>query len=327
MFSEHLKEKSLQKCVHPTTTTLSFGSTDNHEKLAKEMHLEQESSTIRQIAGGFSPVNVQRASFATGASAIFVVAITTLGILICCWKHTKGQRWSKSRHRQLLSTITYPIIPGPSSGGERPAEHRSTGVHPSEATKWVRTPSGWASIPGVYLPTPGPAAQLPFTHFPPMCYNGSLERGSSLSPLSLGSTSGAGRPSDVSTARLSSSQHPASLSCMTRSLLPGGRVPGGHPQLLRLQPQRPGPPLGQHFLMSHRNPSPSRNNTLLCPGDPHCTLWNQSCSPSGRLIPRKEQLVCSPQRIERLRPALSVSGYNSVVGSSPGFVQSMKVTF
>ena len=84
---------------------------------------------------------------------------------------------SKSQHRQLLSTSAFANVSGPPPGGECPVEHQGARVHPSEAAKWVRTPSGLASVPGVYLLTPGPDAQLPFPHFPPMCYDGTLERG------------------------------------------------------------------------------------------------------------------------------------------------------
>ena len=90
---------------------------------------------------------------------------------------SKRQRCSKHRHRQLLSTISSAIVPGPPA--DRPSESRSAGVHPSESAKWVRTPSGWASVPSPYLPpVPGPVVQLPFLQFPPVSYDGStLERG------------------------------------------------------------------------------------------------------------------------------------------------------
>ena len=117
-------------------------------------------------------------SFATGASAIFVVAIIALAVIICCWLRAKGQRRSKHRHRQLLSTIKSAIVPGPQTG-DHSSESHGSGVYPSKSAKWVRTPSGWASAPGPYLPPdPGPIVQLPFPQFPPVCYDGStLERG------------------------------------------------------------------------------------------------------------------------------------------------------
>ena len=74
-----------------------------------------KSELIRQNAWGFSLVNVQWASFATGALAILVVAIISLAVLVCCWLRAKGQRWSKHGHRQLLSQILSAIVPGPPS--------------------------------------------------------------------------------------------------------------------------------------------------------------------------------------------------------------------
>ena len=151
----------------------------HREQLAEEYNLESESNTIWQNAGGFSLVNVQWASFATGASAIFVVAIISLAFLICCCLRAKGMRQSKHRHRQLLSTISSTIVPGPPTGERSSApESQSPGIHPSEAAKWVRTPSGWASVPCPYLPTLGPVIQLPFPQFPPISYDrSSLEWG------------------------------------------------------------------------------------------------------------------------------------------------------
>ena len=143
----------------------------NLQKIAEEMQLESESNTIRQNAGGFSLVNVQWASFATGASAIFVVAIIAVAVIICCWLRSKAQRRSRHRHRQLLSAVSSAIVPGPPSSRDRPEcpSPPSSDVSAFEAAKWLRTPSGWASVPGAYLPSPGVMpAQLPFPQFPPI---------------------------------------------------------------------------------------------------------------------------------------------------------------
>lgn len=80
----------------------------HREQIAEEMQIESESNTIRQNSGEFSLVNVQWASFATGVSAIFVVAIIALAVLVCCWLRAKGQRLRKHHHRQLLSTSLRP---------------------------------------------------------------------------------------------------------------------------------------------------------------------------------------------------------------------------
>ena len=60
------------------------------EKLAEEMRLDSVINNIQQNARRFLLVNVQWASFATGALSIFVVTIISLAVLICCWLQTKG---------------------------------------------------------------------------------------------------------------------------------------------------------------------------------------------------------------------------------------------
>ena len=139
----------------------------DREQMAEEMRLEQETSNIRQNAGGFSLVNVQWASFATGASAIFVVAIIVVAVIICCWLRAKGQRPSKHLNSQLLSALTSAIVPGPPSSCSCSERPESSDVTAAEAAKWIPTPSGWA-IPGASWPSPGVmSAQLPFSQFPP----------------------------------------------------------------------------------------------------------------------------------------------------------------
>ena len=104
-----------------------------------------------------------------------MVAIIAVAVIICCWLRAKGQRRSKHRHSQLLSVVTSAIVLGPpssrSQGPERP-EPPSSDVSAFEAAMWFRTPSGWASIPGAYLPSPGVMpAQLPFPQFPPIVHD------------------------------------------------------------------------------------------------------------------------------------------------------------
>ena len=54
-----------------------------------------------------------------------------------------------------------------SSGSKREAS--SSDGSAFEAAKWFCTVSGWASVPGAYLPTPGVMPpQLPFPQFPPI---------------------------------------------------------------------------------------------------------------------------------------------------------------
>ena len=83
---------------------------------------------------------------------------TSLAIIICCWLRAKGQQRSKHCHSQLMFTATSAIVLGPPSSrsaqcGER-SEAPGPNVSPFEAAKWFRTPTGWASVPGAYLPAP-----------------------------------------------------------------------------------------------------------------------------------------------------------------------------
>ena len=116
-------------------------------------------------------VNVQWATFAIRVSAIFVVAVIAVAVIICCWLREKGQRCSKHRPSQLLSAVTSAIVPGPPSSRSQRVERSEASVSDVsafEAAKWFRTPSGWASVSGAYLPSPGiMPAQLPFPQFPP----------------------------------------------------------------------------------------------------------------------------------------------------------------
>ena len=142
----------------------------NRKQIAEEMCLESETNNIHRNAGDFSLVNVQWASFATGASPIFVVAIIAVTLIICCWLRAKGHCRSKHRHSQLLSAVTSAIVPGPpSSRSQRSKRPESSDVSAFEAAKWFRTPSGWASVPGAYLPSPGVMPPLlTFPQFPPI---------------------------------------------------------------------------------------------------------------------------------------------------------------
>ena len=290
-----MKEKSLQKCVSPTTITPSSRITDDWtgftvKNLPRRCTLSKKSPAPSGKTQGASPLlmcsglaSPQGHQQSLSSPPLPLKSSSVAG---CVPRGSSGA--------SLGIGSSFPPLPLPLFLALRRRDG-SAGVPPSKAAKWVRTPSMWASVPRAYLPTPVPTAQLPFTQFPLMCYDGSLERGGyPFSPFPSVDFM-VGRPSDVTTAWLSSSQRPGSSSCMTRSQLPGGHVSRGQPQLLQLQPQYPGPLLGPNFPMTRWNPSPSRSITLHRPGDPHCTLRNQSCSPSRRLIPKREQPVCYPQ--------------------------------
>ena len=66
---------------------------------------EDTENTINQSSGGFSLINIQWASFATGATAIIVCALLFFAVIVCCWFRTKNIRRSKRSHSQLLDVL------------------------------------------------------------------------------------------------------------------------------------------------------------------------------------------------------------------------------
>ena len=79
----------------------------------QRMHRQQTKdteNTINQPSGGFSLINIQWASFATGAIAIIVCALLFISIIICCWIRTKNIRRTKTRHAQLLDVHAAPQV-------------------------------------------------------------------------------------------------------------------------------------------------------------------------------------------------------------------------
>ena len=78
------------------------------------MHRQQTEETgnsINQSAGGFSLINIQWASFATGATAIIVCAMFFLAVLLCCWIRSCSVRQSRARHGQLLDLLRSSVPP------------------------------------------------------------------------------------------------------------------------------------------------------------------------------------------------------------------------
>ena len=144
----------------------------NWEQMAEEMRLESETNNIRQNAGGFSLVNVQWASFATGASAIFVVAIIAVAVIICCWLRAKGQRRSKHRHSQLLSAVTSAIVPGPPSSRSQQLsvlKPQAQTFHPSKKQSGSGLHQVGQAFPGpICLPQESCPPSFPFLNSLPL---------------------------------------------------------------------------------------------------------------------------------------------------------------
>ena len=288
----------------------------HREQIAKEMQIKSESNAIRQNAGEFSLINVQWASFTTGASAIFVVAIIALAVLACCWLRAKGQCQSKHRHHSSCPPSLQPsprvplqeTVPLNLSAPEFIPQSRQNG-------------SGRPLVGQVYqVPTCLPLAQ-----------------GQSFSCRSL-----------------SSHRSPMMGRRWIGEVTPSIRTPDRKPSPIIAVPPSPSRPVSSKLMMKSRSGDPGSGRPLQsvrhpCPvplpgrGSPLPLLSRSlkgsstsrpgglpsmppSSSPSGRPSERKGLPGCFP---EKFRPAHSVSGYNQmgVAGDKPGSVLSMWVVF
>ena len=128
----------------PSSASIAVLTDSTENRWRKKCVSRQRQTTSARMPGGFSLVNVQWASFATGVSATFVVAIIAVAVIICCWLRAKGKRCSKHRHSQLLSAVTSAIVPGPPSSrsprGELP-EASGSDVSAFEAAITLPAPS------------------------------------------------------------------------------------------------------------------------------------------------------------------------------------------
>ena len=226
----------------------------------------------------------------------------------------------------LLTTIAWAVVPGPPSE-RRSSEAHGAGVHPSELAKWVRTPSGWASVPSAYQPpVPGPIVQLPFPQFPPVVYDGtSMERGGYPAyPFP--------RP-DFAREAVSFYRRPALQQSASSRFV---EISNEEPVARRTRSWRSTASVATATVPISR--SSSRTRFSIAPSDteseaeqlvagvgPPCIAPSLSCSQSGNLQARREQLGCTR---EIFRPAHSVRGFNaSAVKGVSGSVQTMIVRF
>ena len=171
-----------------------------------------------------------------------------------------GQRANIAPNTAILNScppLHRQLCPGPPSSHSRWPERPET-QKVFEAAKWFRTPSGWASVPGAYLPSPGVMPpQLPFPQFPPIVQDyGMGQHGYRVIPFPR-STSGnvkrsrtpVGRQSPI-TPGLSSSQMSRSQLCSVREQLYAPRLQS--PPRFRSRPLLQGP------LRAPVSPSPVR---------------------------------------------------------------------
>ena len=137
-------------------------------------------NSINQSNSGVSLLNFQWASFAGGASALGVVVLICGAIFLCClWKANAGRRRRKNQERLLkaISTISSPANEPSASASTPPrADASTTAPAPIAGSDWIRTPTGWTSIPSSYGAGSGGVPRLPYPQFPPLLYDGDFNR-------------------------------------------------------------------------------------------------------------------------------------------------------
>ena len=127
-------------------------------------HTEETENSINQSAGGFLLINIQWASFATGATAIIVSAMFFLAVLLCCWIRSRNIRQSRACHGQLLDLLRSSsgrspepltksrVAPGKVEPPRKPGPVKPFPASYPDSSRWLRTPSRWTSVPQAAIP-------------------------------------------------------------------------------------------------------------------------------------------------------------------------------
>ena len=290
----------------------------HREQIAEQMEIENESNTIRQLAGGFSLFNFQwaRLPFSSLPSSA-----SQSSFFAGC-----AQKNSVIANTDIVSSCQPSLLP--SCQGRLPLNGRAS-LSP-EARVFIP----WRRLNGSGRPPVGQVCRIP-TSLPldPLfsCRSPSFPR----SPMTGQRWNGVDTPSIPSpgrtlvkpsptTAALPSPSLPVSSRSVTRNRSQGERAPGrllpsGRPQCLVPLPGRDSqlPPLSQ---------SQKRSISSSLPGGRRSTPQSLLFIPSGKLSGKRDQPECFPGKS---RPAHSVSGYNEmgVAGDRPGSVMSMRVVF
>ena len=116
-------------------------------------------------------------SFASGASALGVFALICGSIILCClWKANAGRRRRKNQDRLLKANSTI-SSPANDSAATAPRSNVSTTAPtPIAGSDWIRTPTGWTSVPTSYGAGSGGIPRLPYPQFPPLLYDGDFSQ-------------------------------------------------------------------------------------------------------------------------------------------------------
>ena len=117
-----------------------------------------------------SPLGGSPSSISSGHPLLAVFAV-----VVRCWIRTKNIRRSKRSHSQLLDVLRRRTdsVPEPDFRARRGSARPS--APSSVPDKWLRTPTGWTSVPEAYqLPASSQyrLPQLPYPQFPPVVYHG-----------------------------------------------------------------------------------------------------------------------------------------------------------
>ena len=316
---------------------------------------ESADQTINQHSDGFSIVNLQWASFASGATVI--IAIVGVLVTICCYFRARNDRRRRERHHQLIETILGRVLPGQKPPGRAhplPTEPDAAqhDIPPVLAESgWYRKPNGdWAgapvsspaisqhALPAILAAAGGQVhgiQQLPFPGFPPVNYQpAGLSSSGMLGCRTSGSVTYKARPAiacDRDRFTEIRDEPQPQLSHSSSSLISQGRP-------------HPSPPSPTPFLPSQEG----KDRLLGSQGEdelPSLSLKGKqiqlklraaskdSVPASGSRCPDRSPPVGSSKLesgqtlSEKTRPAMSVKDYNKAKLSRPGCVYSLKVSF
>ena len=262
-------------------------------------------------------------------------------VLLCCWIRSRNIRQSRACHGQLLDLLRSSsgraseplseprVVPSKVEPLRKTGPAKSAPASYPDPARWLRTPSGWTSVPEAYVPNKRKFPRLPYPEFPPVLYHGSHFN----HPFSQCGIPGCGRDSSSTVPGLVWTTIGERIPAVSSSwihqwgpvgpLLPAG--PSGSPS-----------PLSQQSATGPKGPSPARP-LGLCPPAPGGILCPQlqstlvSTPPTSFSSTSKPQGQGStptpPSEERRIVPSASVKDYNRSVSNRPGSVFGLRVHF
>ena len=300
----------------------------------QRMHRQQTEETensIKQSAGGFSLINIQWASFATGATAIIVCAMFFLAVLLCCWIRSCNIRQSRARHGQLLDLLRSSsgrpseplpeprVAPGMGEPPRKPGPSKSLPASYPDSARWLRSPSGWASVPEAYAPYERQFPRLPYQESPPVLYHGSHFK----HPFSQCGIPGCGRDSIQYRSRPCLDYDRREDSGRFIELDSSPRSSGASPGRRSVRLTEPSEPAVRYRSQRAQSCQTSR--------PPSPALGEIPCRPLQSTLAstpsRRGSMLTPPSEERRIIPSASVKDYNRSVSTPPGSVYGLRVHF